>query len=101
MRRVCANSSAAAMSMSIGRILVYRRAAQLAQVAAGGEHHGQDGRVRVAQRLEHPQHPRVIEARGEREFALEHLPRGFGAGELRIQDLQRDVGVAQFVMRTP
>ena len=43
----------------------------------------------------------MVEPRRQREFALEHLPGGFGIRELRIEDLERDLGVAQFVTRTP
>ena len=43
----------------------------------------------------------MIEARGQREFALEHLPGRLGVRELRIQDLERDLGVAQLVTRAP
>ena len=78
-----------------------RRAAHLAQVAAGGEHHRQHRGLGRAHRLVDAQHARMIETRGERELALEHFPGGFGILELGVEDLERDFGVAQFVTRTP
>ena len=101
MRRECACSSAAAMSMSSGRILRVRGAAHLAQVAARGQHHGQHRGIGAAHRLVDAQHAGMIEPRGERELALEHLPGGFGVLELRVEDLERDFGVAHFVTRAP
>jgi hypothetical protein len=84
-----------------GQDLGVRRAAHLAQVAAGRQHHGQDGGLGIAHRLVDAQYAGVIEARGQRELALEHLPGGFRIRELRIEHLERDVGVAQFVTRAP
>ena len=78
-----------------------RSAAHLAQVATGREHHRQDRGFGRAHRLVNAQYARVIEPRGQREFALEHLPGGFGILELGIEDLQRDFGVTQLVTGTP
>ena len=78
-----------------------RGAAQLAQVTARGEHHRQHRGVGAAHRLEDAQDARVVEPCRQREFALEHLPRGLGVHELRVEDLERDLRVAQFITRAP
>ena len=87
--------------MSIGRILVYaapriwRRsppvASTMGSTVASASRTGSKTRST----------PGMIQARGQRELALEHLPRGLGIRELRIEDLQRDVGVAQLITRAP
>ena len=89
------------MSMSIGRILVYGAPRIWRRSPPRGQHHGQHRGIGGAHRLVDAQHARMIEARGQREFALEHLPGGLGIRELRVQDLERDVGVAQLVTRAP
>src|SRR5688500_16798001 len=43
----------------------------------------------------------MTQARGERELAQEYLPGGLGALKLRIEDLQRDLGLAHLVTRAP
>jgi hypothetical protein len=77
------------------------RATHLAQVTARRQHHGQHRGIGATHRFEHAQYARMIEPRGQREFALEHLPGRLGVRELRIQHLERDVGLAQFIARAP
>jgi hypothetical protein len=77
MRRLCACSSAAATSMSMGRILVYaapricRRSPPVASTM------GSTVASAVAHRLVDAQDAGVIEPRRQRELALEDLPGGF------------------------
>jgi hypothetical protein len=78
-----------------------RRATHLPQVATGRQHHGQYRGIRGAHRLVDAQHARMIEARGQREFALEDLPGRVGIRELRIQNLDGDFAVAQLVTGAP
>ncbi len=60
-----------------GQDLGVRRAAHLPQVAARRQHHRQYRGIACAHRLEYAQDARMVESRGQREFALEHLPGGF------------------------